>query len=372
MKLADAGHLGDDFQYLLQAYLSGLFGHDPVFQETVENDLKGLLARAEVSNVGFSRKVMERAESYASHYLHTTEQKFFYLKENCLNYEEMMEILSCAERNSLIAAHYDRLFDREDGDDEDLPQRIENVLYALINDYDEAEQAVVDKIKYNEAVVAAKGDVAMAQQRFDEQYVQPRRKRSFAEMLIEWAFVDEDSQTPTCVRSFSVSFLVEWIEKGFSRFAEHYRERESSTYAFEIDGCRVVCGENDLAQAKDTVSQYYRQHKFTNTFLDKYSLIYLLLCVVGLAVLSIMLFTKFSPAALTIGILLVLVGVFLLWRRIVDLQEILKEKERVSLQTAEHCLAELAQWRKNYHEEDARFDDLVRALKRFEEERAIA
>ena len=47
-------------------------------------------------------------------------------------------------------------------------ERIENVLYDLINSYDEKEFEIVRKIKYNEAIIAAKGDVAAAQRRYHE------------------------------------------------------------------------------------------------------------------------------------------------------------------------------------------------------------
>ena len=74
----------------------------------------------------------------------------------------------------------------------------------------------------------------------------------------------------------------------------------------------------------------------------------------------------FSPFALTVGILLVLAGTFLLWRRIVDRQAVLKEQKRLSLLKLQHCLEELGTWREQYHLEDEKFADLQKALSVFE------
>ena len=73
----------------------------------------------------------------------------------------------------------------------------------------------------------------------------------------------------------------------------------------------------------------------------------------------------FSPVALTIGILLVLVGVFLLWRQIVSVTEKLKEQQRLGVQRLQHALSELGEWRVAFHAEDAKLDDLRDALQRF-------
>ena len=73
-----------------------------------------------------------------------------------------------------------------------------------------------------------------------------------------------------------------------------------------------------------------------------------------------------SAFMLTLGILLVLVGAFLLWRRIVDRMNVLKEKKRLSIVKLGHCLDELGQWREQFHRADETFADLVKALSVFE------
>lgn len=370
MGRVEANRLGDEWQYLLQAYLTGAFGQDDAFCEAVESCFKTMLAQTETSTVGFGKKFSDGALRFAEYDLHTTDQSFFYLKECCRDYGTLLDLLSRAEKNARIAAYYDELYHREENDDDTLAQRIEDVLYSLISAYDDDEQEVMDKIRYNEAIISAKGDVSRAQEKFDAQTTESRKKTTFADLLVRWAFADKNSLVSDSVRRFSISFMVDWISKGYTQYADNYRTEVSDAYSFNVDGCDVVCGENDLQTARETVSNYYQSTRFSSTIKDKFSLIYILMCVVGVATLGIMLAVGFNPVALTIGVLLVLAGVFLLWRRIVELLAIHREKERLSLQKLAHCLEELREWRNAYLDEDARHADLLQALKQFEQEGA--
>ena len=161
---ADVNNLGDEWQYLLQAYLFGAFGSDEEFQETVVKSFHNMLSQVEVTTVDFAKKFTKKALEFAEMYIHKTDLEYALLRRNCAEYEDMKDLLSTAEKNVEIAKYYNDLAEEEITEDVELPQRIENVLYSLVNDYDEDELKVVQKIKYNEAIINAKGDVASAKQ----------------------------------------------------------------------------------------------------------------------------------------------------------------------------------------------------------------
>ena len=94
-------------------------------------------------------------------------------------------------------------------------------------------------------------------------------------------------------------------------------------------------------------------------------MIYGALCAVALIILIIMSFA-FSKVALTLGMLIGLAGSFLLWRRIVDLGKILREKKRLGVLKLKQALDELRQWRSDYKEADAKHTDLMNAIAKFE------
>ena len=361
---ADMNNLGDEWQYLLQAYLFGAFGADEEFQELVSKCFQNMLAQVEVTTVDFAKKFTRKALEFAELYVHKTKYEFTLLGRTCEEYPQMKNLLSTAEKNVEIAKYYNDLAEAECTETEDLPQRIENVLYALVSDYDDEELKVVQKMKYNEAVVAAKGDVALAQANYDAMFQEQQKKKNLGDMMLTWAFADDTTQTDASVKKFSISFMKEAIAKGFRQFFENYRTREKEKYVFNIDECIIECGEDDYEQAQKNIDKYYDKNKVKATLKDKQVLIYSALC--GLAViLLLVLLLYYSPIILTLGILIGLIGSFMLWRRIVDLGKIRKEKKRKSKLLLKQVLEELKQWRAAYKEADAKCDDLLKAIDRF-------
>lgn len=361
---ADVNNLGDEWQYLLQAYLSGAFGADEAFQETVAKCFQKMLSQVEVTTVDFAKKFTKKALEFAEMYVHKTDHEYTLLRRNCAEYDDMKDLLSAAEKNVEIAQYYNDLAEQEAAEDTELPQRIENVLYALISGYDADERTLVQKIKYNEAVIQAKGDVAAAQANYDAMFADQDKRKNLSDLMLDWAFAADTSQADISVRRFAISFMKEPIQKGLEQFPEQYRAREKDRYAFDIDDCKLACNENDYVEAEKLLDAYYDKNKLKDTFKDKFVLIYTGLCAAAVLLLLI-LFVFFSPVILTFGILVGLVGSFLLWRRIADMDKILKEKKRKGKLRLKQALEELAQWRAAYREADSRCTDMLHAIERF-------
>lgn len=361
---ADMSNLGDEWQYLLQAYLFGAFGADEEFQSTVAQCFRNMLAQVEVTTVDFAKKFTQKAIEFAEFYVHKTNHEYTILGRTCAEYPEMKNLLSTAEKNVEIARYYNELAETEVNETKDLPQRIENVLYSIVNDYDEEELKVVQRIKYNEAIISARGDVAAAQANYNAMFEDYKKKKNLGDLLLSWAFADNTSQADVSVKRFSISFMKEAIAKGFEQFAERYKAKEKYKYHFNIDECNLECNENDYGEAEKTLDKYYDSNKVKDTFKDKHVQIYAVMCAAALLLL-LLLIPFFSPIILTIGILLGLAGSFLLWRRIVDMGNILKEKKRKGKLLLKQALAELSQWRSAYKEADAKSADMLSAIERF-------
>ena len=361
---ANMNDLGDEWQYLLQAYLFGAFGSDEEFQNLVAQCFQNMLAQVEVTTVDFAKKFTQKAIEFAELYIHKSELEYTTLHRTCSEYDEMHSLLSTAEKNAEIAKYYDALIAAEETEGEDLFQRIENVLYSLVNDYDDDELKVVQKIKYNEAVINARGDVTLAQANYDAMFAEQQQKKNLGDLLLSWAFASDSSQADVSVKRFSISLMKEAIAKGFEKFVENYQEKLKEKYTFIIDDCTLVCSEKDLVEAEKQLDTHYDKNKLRDTFKDKFVLIYSGACAVSV-VLLLALLMFFSPVILTIAILVGLAGSFLLWRRIVDMGKILKEKKRKGNLLLKQALDELTQWRKAYQEADAQSADMLDAIARF-------
>jgi len=360
----DVNNLGSEWQYLLQAYLVGAFNADKAFQGQVAGCFKNMLEQVEITTVDFGKKFADKAFEFANVYIHSTEHDYFMLRRHCAQYDEMKFLLSNAEKNAHIAKYYNTLAETEADEARDLAQHIENVLYSLVNSYDDDEYKVVQKLKYNEAVVAAKGDLTAAQAKYNSMFADEKINKSLGDMFLYWAFDEDKSQTNIIVKHFAITFMKDWIAKGFSWFAEKYRQNERVKYDINIDECNLQCGEDDFEKSKPVLERHYDKSKKKDVIKDKFVLIYSALCAVALIILIIMPFA-FSKIALTIAILIGVGSSFLLWRRIVDLGKILKEKKRQGVLKLKQILDEIRQWRSNYKEADAQNADLISAIEKF-------
>lgn len=361
---ADLTCLGSEYQYLLQAYLAGLFGPDPEFESLVSDNFQQGLARIDAVTVDFASRFSARAKAYAEAYLHITGEEFPTLAEVSKDYEQLKYLLGRAECNALFAADYSELAQRQEDYSEDQAQRVENVLYDLINAYDDEEWKVIKQQKYNEAIIEAKGDVAAAQTKYDLEYANLDKKRSLADLLMDWAFSDDPTITNLTIKRFAITLMKEAIAHGFQLFAQDYQKKEPDQISIEIDGCQLQCGENDYDIKKDTLGAWYTKNRVKDSFKDKYIQIFTIVCAASLLLLVFTAFA-FNPVTLTIGVLGGIVGGFVLWRRIVEVGRILEEKKRLGLLKLRQALEELTSWRRLFHAADAHTQDVKDALDKF-------
>lgn len=364
LEKVDMSKLGDEFQYLLQAYLNGLFGSDPEFERIVSENLKRLLAQAEATTVDFGDKFVRGAYAYASAHLHRTEETFPTLREVSSDYEKLIKLLSNAEKHTDLAEAYVRLAEEPDDLAEEQAQRVENVLYGLISGYDDAEWQVVKEQKRNEAIMDARGDLKAAQEKYDLLYAHLNEKKPLADLMVTWAFSEDPTKTNHTVKRFTISLMKERIFRGYEKYAEDYRKQEPERCNITIDGCSLSCREDEEELQLRKMDTFFSKNRLKDLFADKYIQIYSLACLVALLILVVMAFS-FSVVALTIAVLAGVLGGFLLWRRIVDVGRMLDEKKRLAFIKLQQALEELRQWRKLFHAADAHLADIESALQRY-------
>lgn len=372
LEKVDMTKLGDEFQYLLQAYLNGLFGLDPAFESLVSENFKRLLEQAEATSVDFGDKFINGADAYADAYLHHTEASFPTLREVCSEHNKLIELLSDAEKHTILAAKYVELAEAPEELAEEQAQRVENVLYGLINGYDDDEWRVVKEQKRNEAIMEAKGDLKAAQENFDLMYAHLDEKKPLSDLMVTWTFSEDPTQTNNTVKRFTISMMKERLYRGFEKFAARYRNEEPERCTIQIEDCKLVCNEAAPEEPHNKLNEHFSKSRMKHLFADKFIKIYGVVCLAAVLILIITAFTfntesafNISEVMLTVGVLAGVLGGFLLWRRIVDVGKILDEKKRLAFVKLQQALEELKQWRNLFHEADAHLPDVKDALDRF-------
>lgn len=361
----DMENIGKEWQYLLQTYLSGVFGVDKEFNSLVKQYFSNLLEQMESMHPDYGSKVAERTRDYSNAYIHITQNEFETLRRNSPEYEEIKGLLSYAEKNEVLAIHFRSVLEMDNGIESDIFQRIENILYDLINAYDKAELKVIKNKRYNEMVIKAKGDIGQAQQYYNLEFPNTPQTQSLDNLLYEWAFEEDSTQVDITVKKFALSYLKKWIAKGFQAYADDYRKKEKEKYLISIDGWQKECDENSYQESQEELEKYYNKNRVFDTIKDKYVMIFIGMAIASILTLVITAFA-FNKVALVIGILLGVVSGFLLWRRISDMQTILKAKREHGCLLLKKALDELKAWRELYRLEDAKNEALVNVFESIE------
>ncbi len=361
----DMENLRDEWQYLLQAYLSGVFGVDKEFNKLVRDCFTNMLMQMESMHPNYGNKVIEKTLNYSDSYIYITKNEFETLRRQSPDYPELKSLMSAAEKNEVLALHFRSIVENDTKVEENMFQRIENILYDLINSYDKDELKVIKNKRYNEMILKAKGDLGMAQQYYNNEFPSDTEEKTLEDLMFSWAFEEDSSRVDITVKKFSILYLKKWISKGFRAYAEKYRKREKEKIAIEIDGWQGSCDENSFESSQAELQRYYNKNRVWDTLKDKFVLIFAGMALAALIILVITAF-KFNKIALVIGVLLGIVSGFLLWRRISDMQIILRAKREKGYALLKSALDELKNWRNLYKTADQKNDDLVNVFENIE------
>ncbi len=366
----DMKNPGREWRYLLQAYLMGAFGYDAEFEQLVNQNFNKMLVQAETISADLGQHFVKEAKEEAETMLHTTEAQFPALRRLSEEGKLLEKILSEAEKNQKLVDHYTELAEREDVTASDVEQRIEDVLYSLINSYEANEFKVYKEIKRNEAIMQAGGDTFAAERKIKEMFENEEKKLTFPELLFEWCFSENPTESDDKVRRFSLHYMKKWIKKGIAAFADDYRSTVPDELNVTIDGCSMRCDEGSYDRNAKELSDYYDKNKQKNLLADKQIQISGIVCIAAVLTIFVSIGTmisshSFQPVGLVVGLLAGIAGGIFLYLRMKDMDKILAEKKRLGLKSLQGVLDEYAEWKKLYEAADGINDEAQAVFDQF-------
>ena len=355
-----AADTGPEFQYLLEAYLSGALRGDEAMSAKVSHQIDDLCLSVRDVEPQFDDRVASETVEYMKAKAHTTAFDFFYLPQYCDAAGQLRSVLSDAEKNALCTDDFRSLALQKAGRT-NLSGKIEDSIYQVIESMDDQELAIYRRMQLNELIVASKGDVAQANKAFEERYPANQRN-AFSDLMIRWAFADNDITVLPQIRRWAVARLAPAMRNGMLSFVEGYRREVHDRYTIHVDQWSGEYGEGEIDQAVDSYNRYYAKNRWKMLAMDKFVLIFASIVLVGLVVLVCSVFHPIA-ALIVAGALCVVAGVFCIWRRI-DMLSAQTESWRLkSIEIITKTLEELGSWRQAYKQADAGFEELDDALR---------
>ena len=254
----------------------------------------------------------------------------------------------------------------QDTDYTNVDERLEESIYHLIESMDAEEEKTWRRIKLNELIVAARGNVHQAQLAYAERYPEDTAV-SLGGLMKRWALTENDPRILPAVRRFAIRRLAEPIRAGYTSYAEDYRSSERERYQIQVDDWSFTCNEDEVVLAQKDYSEHFEKRQVKDYLKDRLVQTWLVMIVAGLAGIVISAVTTPLASVIVSCVLLVLAGSFLLWRQIVEVQRVRELHYQKSLEIIERTLTEMGSWREEYQRADEGFEALMQALTMLEE-----
>lgn len=372
--LVEAGGIGEEIVYILQVLLCGALGADVEFGRAVQTRMRELLAETknDVSSRQAAQACMDR---YFEAYVYVTRNEYLALKHICGDYDEMIKLLSAAEKNAKLKDAFWQALNADTALSDRLAERIEDALYSLISSYDVSEQELLDQIAYEQAVVKARGDLDEAKQAFDKAMENRRQNNNLAAIMANTA-LGAYPNTDSRVRKFALDFMRNECLQGAEKFAQ-YRKKEKAAYDFAIDGCALHGDENSFEENKPKLLKHYDGMIKERIKADKTASSMRTSCVAtcAVAVLFTILFAvglaagwKTSATVTMIAIAVVCFGmfalcIFLMIERRQKIRKSFAYRIENGVKMLEDGLKDLGAWRTAYKTADSVHDELIQILK---------
>ncbi len=261
----DVTNIGDEIRILLQAYLYNICGDDIEFKNKMSREFDDLLLSVKNNTVHYDLVVKYRVLDFISAQVHKTTEEFIELQRTCGDYSQMITALENAEKNALFAKEFDRLYNEDCDAPRNMGDRIKNVLYDLINTYDEAEMQIKRSMDFNEMVLKARGDMSQAKAMYDNLYPN-ERPQTLCDLMVKLAMPSTLDEVDIRVRKFAIAFLCENIIEAFEEFKKKYNTVKE-THDVKIDGFNVVVNEKNPDTARADLATAYKKNK--NKFINR-------------------------------------------------------------------------------------------------------
>lgn len=343
-----ANNVGQEFQYLIDASLSGAFGNARLLQSKVSARIDAMFDEIAVSDPGYMSGVARAAADDLAAQAHVSRFDFFYLPVYCAQYQKQRDLINNAEKIALTAHDLQDVAATEPRT-ADVAEKLEDAIYNVIDSMDDDELALYRNIRYNEMVVGARGDLQLARRAYDERYPDDERV-TFGGLLTKWAFSDGDVTVLPQTRRFAITKLKAGIADGYKTFVDGLKHAEHERYTITVDDWSMDCNESEGDSAKAAYTEAFNKGRFKRYCTDRLALIFMLLVVAGVVGLVVCACAWRQWAPVVVFTLLLLGGAFALWMRVRNLHEQDERRRLKSLQIIDRTLQELGQWRTAFHE----------------------
>lgn len=218
----------------IDAYVNGIFGKDEkhICDDYITNWMSELKEGSDL----FDEEQEEYWKQYYMKFCNSVRQRYPELSDTVMEFERIDGYASRLFSISQISDNFNEIVNAE-VDQEKLKKAVDEQLVALVNRYDADEERLLKEEQYFKAVKKYGGDEDLAK---DSIILEERQRKQEALNLVEQMrnVITTSNQAYPSMRKTAVSFMTEYINKGFNNFVAEKRADFPETINMSLDGWR--------------------------------------------------------------------------------------------------------------------------------------
>lgn len=346
---------------LVNAYTDGVFGPDSqgICMQQISKWMDYLSKQPETVKDLEERwvkkiKVMQTNE--------TDEIPFKYLQEYSPNFASLMNLLNYARKHQVLLDYLKNIINAT-REKKDYVEELDDILFKLVNEYDEDEFELRKEHQLCELVIKYNGDKEKAEADFDANVVTLfKNKVTFFEILVNAATQEDSSPN---LRKLSILLMKEWILNAHQDFTAQYRMTYPADISISMDNWTDKT--QDGSNVKE-LSESYR--KYLKNVLDrelaKTKPSIWLMGVVGACLFWLI--SACNEASITFFVISLLImgwNIFQVKKKRQELKQAFERKCYDGGSIINAFCAEFVDWQKAYKDADAKAEEVPEFLNNY-------
>jgi hypothetical protein len=301
---------------LLQAYLGGLFGQDPVLQANVDAIVSGW--RQELTHNGRTDETIRR--EYFNYILYLPREprsSFEVLSRVSIDsdlVEHQREQFGKLERMAYLIASLKAEEAAEDADEQ--RKRSDRILDRLLHEKVPAEQEIDELISNYRRILKHRGDKSLAQAEYimeqtgsgsgdeeENEYTSikraDRRAYQVGIRMVRWA-LDEKGEVSSVVRRYAMRNTSFWLIEAAHEFYERNEKgiQLLPRLRLQINGWQGMTDGEDIEELKESIQEYFGKRKMQIMIFNSTNIIALMLALFTLALTFVTPYSLAGTAAM--------------------------------------------------------------------------
>ncbi len=217
---------------VLDAYASGLFG----------GDAEGLIAKRInkwmdhlSEKPGFLENQKKQwADAILLKRKSTDSSSYTYLKTYSHTYPALTDVMAGAELHGTISNYFQGIFEKKSAAGS-LKEQLDDILESLITSFDEAEIPDRKREKFEQLVVDAHGNEALAKKQMEVADKAFETHKDFTQLLTDAAMSPDVSHSSAATQKFSIALSKDWILEAYNDITAENRAKVPHEIEINVD-----------------------------------------------------------------------------------------------------------------------------------------